>query len=365
MDRHALLSSVSESFRQQFQSEPQAVVSAPGRVNLLGEHTDYNGGFVLPMPLDLEIAVAIGEGSMPGSAHIYSQNFDAKAEILLSDGKSDEWTDYILGCFHLSQHKPDLTKGYAIAVASTLPMGAGISSSAALEVATLRAIAAFRDVEPDHVAIARIAQKVEKDFVGMPCGIMDQFVSSVGTQDMALFLDTQSLHYELAPLFPEARVVVIHSGVTHKLTDGGYKQRVKECQSACEKLGVTLLREVDMADLERIEAMGGVETQRARHIVTENRRVLDGVVALKAHDMENFGRLMTESHISQRDDYNIVVEETDQLVMAALDKGALGARQTGGGFGGSIIALVRNDKVDAFCEAMVRDFDGIRILAVT
>lgn len=365
MDRQALLSSVSESFRQQFQSGPKALVSAPGRVNLLGEHTDYNGGFVLPMPLDLEIAVAIGEGPKPGIARIYSQNFDARAEIGLSDTKSDEWTDYILGCFHLSQHKPDLTKGYSIAVASTLPMGAGISSSAALEVATLRAIAAFEGEEPDNVAIAQIAQKVEKDFVGMPCGIMDQFVSSVGTHEMALFLDTQSLDYELAPLFPEARIVVIHSGVTHKLTDGGYEQRVRECQSACDKLGISLLREVDINDLVKIEAMGGVETQRARHIVTENQRVLDGVKALKAHDMESFGRLMTESHVSQRDDYGIVVEETDQLVTAALEKGALGARQTGGGFGGSIIALVRKQKVDAFCEAMLGDFDSIRILAVT
>ena len=365
MDRDALLLSVRESYKSQFGAEPVAVVSAPGRVNLLGEHTDYNGGFVLPMPLDLEIAVAIGEGTEPGKAQLYSQNFDARSEIELSGNKQDEWTDYILGCFVLSEHKPDLDKGYRLAVASTLPMGAGISSSAALEVATLRAIAAFKGVEPDNVAIALTAQKVEKDFVGMPCGIMDQFVSSVGTHHKALYLDTQSLSYELAPLFPDAKIVVVHSGVTHKLTDGGYEQRVRECNSACEKLGVTLLREISLDDMDRIEAMGGVETMRARHVVTENQRVLDGVAALKSHEMELFGRLMTESHASQRDDYGIVVEETDALVTAALEKGALGARQTGGGFGGAIVALVRNQEVDAWCNSMTSDFEAIRILAVT
>ncbi|WP_180966805.1 galactokinase [Cohaesibacter celericrescens] len=365
MDSDALKATVGEAFAKQFGRQAQAIVTAPGRVNLLGEHTDYNGGFVLPMPLTLEICVAIGSGLKPGWAKLYSQNFDTSAEVDLAGDKADEWTDFILGCFKLSEQNPDLTAGYCIAVGSTLPMGAGISSSAALEVATLRAIAALAGVDPDPVAIAKTARKVENEFIGMPCGIMDQFASSVGTRNMALFLDTQSLDYELAPLIPDHKIITLHSGVTHKLTDGSYEQRVKECNSACEKLGIGLLRDVGVADLDRINAIGGVEAKRARHIVTDNQRVLDGVAALKARDAQAFGRLMSESHVSQKDDYEITVEETDELVDVAVQLGALGARQTGGGFGGSIVALVKDQDVDRWCDAMTSRYPQTKVLAIT
>ena len=365
MEHEALKRSVAEAYKAQFGSDPKAVVTAPGRVNLLGEHTDYNGGFVLPMPLTLEICVAIGEGPNPGKASLYSVTFDKASEIALDGKKEDEWSDFILGCFQFSQEKPDLSAGYCLAVGSTLPMGAGISSSAALEVATLRAIAALHGVEPDPVAIAHTARKVENEFVGMPCGIMDQFASSVGTLDMALFLDTRSMDYELAPLFPGHRFITLHSGVTHKLTDGSYEQRVKECNSACEKLGVKQLRDLGMDDLPRIEAIGGVEAKRARHIVTENQRVLDGVAALKAHNAGLFGRLMVQSHLSQKDDYGITVEETDELVEASLKLGALGARQTGGGFGGSLVVLVKEEMVEDWCQKMEQVFPQTHTLAIT
>ncbi|WP_319528877.1 galactokinase [uncultured Cohaesibacter sp.] len=366
MDSVMLKQNVGDAFERIFGSAPSAVVTAPGRVNLLGEHTDYNGGFVLPMPLNLEICIAIGPGSKPGHAELYSLNFDARAEIALDGDKADEWSDFILGSFRFSPDKPDLAKGYSLAVGSSLPMGAGISSSAALEVASLRAIAALKgEDEPDPVAIAIAARRVENEFVGMPCGIMDQFASSVGTQHMALFLDTKTLDYELAPLFSDHRFITLHSGVTHKLTDGSYEQRVKECNSACEKLGIASLREVGISDLDRINAIGGVEAQRARHVVTDNQRVLDGVEALKSGSAGLFGKLMVQSHLSQKDDYEITVEETDTLVEVALQMGAVGARQTGGGFGGSIVCLVKEDLVDRWCEDMTTRFPETTVLAIS
>lgn len=365
MDQDALKKSVSEAYEAKFGAKPKAIVTAPGRVNLLGEHTDYNGGFVLPMPLTLEICIAIGEGEKPGKAELYSVSFDSSSEIDLSGSKEDEWSDFVLGSFQLSEHKPDLTAGYRLAVGSTLPMGAGISSSAALEVATLRAIAAFKGEEADPVAIAHTARKVENEFIGMPCGIMDQFASSVGTLNMALFLDTRSMEYELAPLFPGHKFITLHSGVTHKLTDGSYEQRVKECNSACQKLGIEQLRDVGVEDLPRIESIGGVEAQRARHVVTENQRVLDAVQALKSGNAAMFGKLMVQSHLSQKDDYGITVEETDQLVEASLKLGAVGARQTGGGFGGSLVILLKEEDVDDWSEKMTTLFPQTRVIAIT
>ena len=365
MSSNSLTQSVSEAFEAQFGAAPAHVVTAPGRVNLLGEHTDYNGGYVLPMPLTLQVCIAIGPGDKPGFATLYSQSFEETCEIALAGTKSDHWSDFILGSFKLSEQKPDLKKGYRLAIGSSLPMGAGISSSAALEVVSLRAIAAYMGVVVDPVAIAHTARRVENAFVGMPCGIMDQFVSSVGVEAMALFLDARSMDYELAPLIPGYKIITMHSGVAHKLTDGSYEQRVKECASACAMLGIDQLRDVGMDDLDRIEALGGVETRRARHIVTENQRVLDGVAALKARDAATFGRLMVESHASQRDDYAITVPETDALVESALAAGAMGARQTGGGFGGAIVALLADDQVDTWCNTMTRDHPQTRILDIT
>lgn len=365
MSSDSLTQSVSEAFEAQFGTAPAHVVTAPGRVNLLGEHTDYNGGYVLPMPLTLQVCIAIGPGDKPGFATLYSQSFDATCEIALTGTKSDHWSDYILGSFQLSEQKPDLKTGYRLAIGSSLPMGAGISSSAALEVCSLRAIAAYKGVTVDPVAIAHTARRVENEFVGMPCGIMDQFASSVGIEAMALFLDARSMDYELAPLIPGHKIITMHSGVAHKLTDGSYEQRVKECASACAMLGIDQLRDVGMDDLDRIEALGGVETRRARHIITENQRVLDGVAALKARDAATFGRLMVESHASQRDDYAITVPETDTLVEAALSAGALGARQTGGGFGGAIVALLADDQVETWCNTMTSDHPQTRILDIT
>lgn len=352
-------------YKDHFGETPEVVATAPGRVNLMGEHTDYNGGFVLPLPLDLGVAVAIGQGPDVGRLDAYSRNLGAAIRVSLTDPARDQWTDFVLGCFHTIDPKPDLTRGYRVAVVSTLPMGAGVSSSAALEVATLRALTGLSRQESDPVAIAQMAQKVEREFVGMPCGIMDQFAASVGRQGKALFLDTRSLAFQVLPLFPEYQFVVVHSGVSHKLTDGGYAQRVAECEHACKALGVKELRDMDISDLDRISAIPSPENIRARHVVTENQRVLDAVTALKEHDVEAFGALMWASHMSQRDDYSVSVPETDALAAGAMSLGAAGARLTGGGFGGSIVALVQRTKMETWSVSMREQFPTARKLAVT
>ena len=365
MDESDLGGRVADTFKRYFGHDPEVWAIAPGRVNLLGEHTDYNGGFVLPMPLALAVGVAIGRGPEAGMVEIYSETLGKVCSVPRSGNRQGDWTDFILGCLTISEHAPEADQGLRVLVVSTLPMGAGISSSAALEVATLRALAALAGQETDPVALALNAQKVERDFVGMPCGIMDQFASSVGHYGKALFLDTRSLEYALAPLLKGFKFVTLHSGISHQLTDGSYEQRVEECGRACDMLGVEQLRDLDLHDLDRIEAIGGVEARRARHVVTENQRVLDGLAALKHPNAARFGRLMVDSHLSQRDDYAITIEQTDHLVEAALEAGALGARQTGGGFGGSIVALVADGSVDIWCDRMTGAFPATRVLAIS
>jgi len=363
MDGTQLITATHEAHESHFGTPPQAVASAPGRVNLLGEHTDYNGGFVFPTPLDLEVAVAIGYGGEPGQLEVFSRNYDRPDRVALSAEASGNWSDFILGCFRLAEQAPDPDRGYRVTLNSTLPIGAGISSSAAVEVAGLRALEALAGRDADPVKLALIAQKVERDFVGVPCGIMDQFTASVGSQGHALFLDTRSLEYTNVPLFSTHRFIVVHSGATHQLTDGGYAGRVAECQRACDALGVAQLRDLTPADLDRIAGLKAPERNRARHIVTENQRVLDGVEALRNHEALRFGDLMVESHASQRDDYAVSVEEIDALVEAGLNFGAVGARLTGGGFGGSIVALLPTTRIEQWCAQMTQRFPTARVLA--
>lgn len=363
--RNDLLEQVTQVFVDRYGVCPEAVASAPGRVNLLGEHTDYNGGFVLPMTLDLEVAVALGAGANAGAIDIYSDTFDESKRRVVDEEAVGHWSDYILGCLRAAYREPTADAGCRVAVAATLPIGAGISSSAALEVAMLRTAAALSETHMDITETAKLAQRVERDFVGMPCGIMDQFAAAAGSRGKAVFLDTRSLEFEIVPLFSEHRFVVVHSGVRHQLTDDGYATRVAECRAACAALGVEELRDLDSTDLARINELEAPMNRRARHVLTENRRVLDAVKAMKADDSACFGTLMVESHASQRDDYQVSVPEVDALVDGALRAGAVGARLTGGGFGGSVVALVDGANVDAWCRSIRGRFPSARILAVT
>ncbi len=348
-------------FADAFGAEPVACVFAPGRVNLLGEHTDYNGGFVLPMPLTLGTAVALGFGGAPGAVAATSAVYDGVETRTLADAPSGGWTDYIVGSLREARDLGLGDRGVRLAVAGDLPVGAGLSSSAALEVAVLRAVTEALGAVLTPVEIAVRARRAENDYVGMPCGIMDQFSVSVGVPGSALFLDTRTLEHRAAPLPDTHRFVVVHSGVGHKLTEAGYSERVRECQAAVSQLGVGILSDLSHADLDRVAGLPPPLDGRARHIITENDRVLRGVDALTAGDISTFGQLMIESHNSQRDDYEVSVPQVDALVEGALAAGAEGARLTGGGFGGSIVALVKTDRIAAFEHALTAAFPQARV----
>ncbi len=352
-------------FESTFGRAADVAAYAPGRVNLLGEHTDYNGGLVLPMPLTLGTAVAFGRGGPSGQLSIKSHAFDDIETRGLDEPPKGHWTDYVVGSLNqvFDDGIPD--NGFEIAVAADLPVGSGLSSSAALEVATMRAVAKAFDLELSPVDIAKRARKAENTYVGVPCGIMDQFSVSVGTPGSALFFDTRRLEHSEAPLPESHRFVVVHSGVGHKLSDDGYAQRVAECNTACDLLGVEMLSDLSVDDLPRIGKLPAPLDGRARHIVTENDRVRRAVAALGQGDTPIFARLMTESHNSQRDDYAVSLPDIDALVVGAMDAGAEGARLTGGGFGGSIVALVPEQKVSKFCDDLAAAFPKARVLAVT
>lgn len=360
------LEAVANAYQSRFGSAPEVVASAPGRVNLLGEHTDYNGGFVLPMALkDLGVVVAMGKGTTPGVIEAWSDTFHEAARRHIDDKPDGSWSDYLLGCARAAAAQEIAETGLSVALGTTLPLGAGLSSSAALEVASLRAITRLFGREMSAVDIAITARAVENDFVGMPCGIMDQFASSVGEPGEALFLDTRTLAYAPAPSLQGHDIVVVHSGVSHQLTDSGYATRVAECRSACAALGVAVLSDLGPEDLDRINAIPDPLNRRARHVVTDNRLTREGLAALEAGDAVTFGRLMSASHASERDDYEITVPETDALVEASVEAGALGARQTGGGFGGSVIALVPQERVREWCATITSRFPAARVLAIT
>lgn len=361
--------SVRAAFEKHFGTAPDVVAYSPGRVNLLGEHTDYNGGFVLPMALrGLGVSIALGKGDKPGVIEAYSDTFDQTEVRMITDSHEGRWSDYLLGCLKAVAEAEVASTGLRVALETTLPMGAGLSSSAALEVVSIKAALALYGREMNAVDVAIKARAVENDFVGMPCGIMDQFASSVGDPGVAMFLNTRTLAYELVETSPDYAFVIIASGVSHQLTEGGedgYATRVAECQAACKALSINMISDLGVGDLGRIEDLPSPLDRRVRHVVTDNQRVLEGVVALRDGNMVGFGELMVDSHRSQKEDYQITVAETDALVEACLSYGALGARQTGGGWGGSVVALVEAGAVEAFSQRVLAGFAKTSILAVT
>ncbi|ADD29562.1 galactokinase [Meiothermus ruber] len=344
-------------FKDLFGSEPSVSVSAPGRVNLLGEHTDYNGGFVFPTPLPYQTYI---EAAPAEGLEAYAENFQEHKSRGLEVGRQGDWLDYLAGCVWALRQQGYAVPGLRAYIRSEVPMSGGLSSSAALEVATLRALRALYDLPLDDVQIARLAQQAEVAYVGVRCGIMDQMASSVGRLGYGLFLDTQSLETRLAPLPPGYRVAVVDSSVPRRLAESGYNTRRSECERACELLGVQSLRELTPTDLPRLEALPEPLNRRARHVVTENQRVLEGVAALEQGDIQRFGELMVASHRSLRDDYEVSIPELDRLVEAELRHGAVGARLTGAGFGGSTVALVEASKYEDFKKGVLQDYPRAR-----
>ena len=334
---------------------------APGRVNLIGEHTDYNGGHVFPCALTLG-TYAVARKREDNKLRLYSMNFDNRGvfETSLNDltpYKEAGWTNYpkgVMWAFEKRGYK--LTSGLDIAIYGDIPNGSGLSSSASLEVLTGLVLKDMFGFNVSMVDIALIGQYSENNFNGCNCGIMDQFASAMGKKDHAIFLDTNTLECEYAPVVLEdAKIVIINSRVKHSLVDSAYNDRRNECETALKELQ-TVVDIKTLGDLTEEEyekhkdaIKSEVRQKRAKHAVYENQRAIKAVAALKANDVETFGKLMNASHVSLRDDYEVSCEEIDILVNLAWDtEGVIGSRITGGGFGGCTVSIVKNEAVDGF-----------------
>ncbi|OUL22917.1 galactokinase [Nostoc sp. RF31YmG] len=323
------------NFQKIFDKPPEIEASAPGRVNLLGEHTDYNDGFVLPTAIPQKTTVQLGF-STDGEHHFYSENLDEQVSVLDINHTPSGFASYIFGCIHVLQQKAYTIPSLNVYVKSSVPMGSGLSSSAALEVSTLRAVRQLLNLPINDVEIAQLAQQAEIHYAGVQCGIMDQMASSLADTEHILFLDTRTLERRVLPLPSRAEILVIDSGVPRTLASSGYNQRRAECEEAARSLGVKALR--DITDASNVKELPEPLRRRARHVVTENNRVLE---VLQGVSSERFGELMNASHASLRDDYEVSVPALDTLVeILQKTPGVFGARLTGAGFGGACVALV-------------------------
>src|SRR4051794_6415001 len=323
---------IADDFRAIFDGAPDVVVRSPGRVNLIGEHTDYNDGFALPAALDLGTDIAVRrrpDRVVRTVAARLGERAEASIDDLLAPG-APGWTRYVHGTIALVGD----TGGLDILIDGDLPMGAGLSSSASLTVGLALALRTA-----DGRTLARLGQRVENDIVGVSSGIMDQLAVALAVSGHALLLDCRSLEADPVALPPTARILVLDSGVARTLAGSAYNRRRAECAAAVQRIPCALsLRDVDIGQL---DALDGVELRRARHVVTENQRVLHTAAALRAGELTRAGELMTASHASLRDDYEVSVSELDRLVdIAAATPGVYGARLTGAGFGGCAVALV-------------------------
>jgi galactokinase len=351
-----------EQFAALFGIAPVVVSSAHGRVNLIGEHTDYNGGFVLPTLIPQATTAALAPSS-GRRVRVWSRELSEDSslrEFHLGDEQAGQgWLDYVQGVTVALRTGGFDLGGFDLALASDVPLGSGLSSSAALEVSVLRALRRLFGLDFDDVALAKLGRAVETDFVGAPIGIMDQMASSLAVVGEALFVDTRTLQTEPVALPPAAELVVINSGVAHHHAHGDYRTRRAECEHAASLLGVAELRDVGVGDLTRLQALPAPLDRRVRHVVTENQRVLDAVAAMRAGDAAALGALFDASHASQRDDYECSVPEVDQLVaIAQADPAVFGARLTGGGFGGSIVGLVRGGEGAAVAARVADQYSG-------
>jgi galactokinase len=358
------LSTIVGRFRERFGATPH-VYRAPGRVNLIGEHTDYNDGFAMPAAIEFYCWVAIS----PRKDHrlsIYSKEFSAAAEADLSSAalqSSKTWSDYPVGVALQLKQAGFRLRGANLLIESEVPIGAGLSSSAAIEVATALALAEQSGRSPDRIQLALLCQRAENEFVGARVGIMDQFISLHGRKDHALLLDCRTLSFESLLIPDSVKLVISNTMVKHELASGEYNRRRADCEEAVRRLaqvlpGIRALRDVSPEQLEQHrEALSEVTYKRARHIVTENARVLDSAAALRTGDIARFGKRMAESHCSLRDLYEVSCRELDLMVdLAYQQKGVYGARMTGGGFGGATINLVDARYAGEFKEKMAKSY---------
>lgn len=347
-------------FAAAFGRPAELIAAAPGRVNLLGEHTDYNGGFVLPTAIPLRVRVALARRSDP-RVEAVSPGFGRGAYALGQEASGRTWLDYVQGVTRALRHAGRSAGGFDLLIRSELPPGAGLSSSAALEVALLRGLRDLFGLRLADTELARLAQWGENNVVGAPVGILDPMACHLADERSALFLDTRSLVFDVLPLPADAELMIVDSGVRHAHAGGGYRERRAECERAARALGVAELRDVGLPDLPRVAALEPPLDRRARHVVTENARVLEALPALRAGDLKTLGRLFYASHESQRADFEVSVPEVDVLIERARARPEVfGARLTGGGFGGAVVGLVERGRAADVGRSLARD--GARLL---
>ncbi len=356
------------TFTQFYGAAPTHITRAPGRVNLIGEHTDYNDGFVLPMALDRAVLIA-ARARADRRVRMLALDFEhARSEFALDapieHDSANKWSNYIRGVAWALLARGFILPGLDLAIQGDVPRGSGLSSSAALEVCAATTFAEIGNLEISKVEIAKLCQRAESEFVGMKCGIMDQFISALARADHALLIDCRDLSYQNVPLPRGAQIVVCDTLKRRGLVDSEYNTRRAECEQAVRLLAAQLgkplraLRDVSPEEFARGEnALPPTVAKRARHIITENARVLDAVAATRRDALAAFGALMDASHASLRDDYQVSCAELDAMVeIARQQRGCLGARLTGAGFGGCTVNLVEESAVDAFISDVARAY---------
>ena len=370
MNLQELTTHIAAEFQKKFNRAPRFIVAAPGRVNVIGEHTDYNDGFVLPMAIE---RYAIMAADFPASQfvsehshiNIFDTHFDESATIELTEPITmglPKWSNYIRGVLCGFQNRGVKIPALDIAFMSTVPLGGGLSSSAALEVCTATLMEAATGKAIDPIEKALLAQKAEHDFAGVPCGIMDQFISALGREGHLLLLDCRTRKTELVPMSdPSVALLVINTNVKHELSGGEYAERRAQCEEAAKNLGVNSLRDVTPEQLEKGKGkLSEVVYRRARHVIGEIERTVHAAEGIRASSWPSVGNLMYASHASLRDDYEVSCKELDDVVEIAEDigyKGGIyGCRMTGGGFGGCCVALVKADCVDAITKKIADDY---------
>ncbi len=356
---------VTEQFKRRFGSPPELIVRAPGRVNLIGEHTDYNDGFVLPMAIDRAIWLAVRPRG-DDRVHVHSLDLDQTAEFDLAHLRHESagWIEYLKGIAWVLQEEGLRLQGWEGVIAGDVPVAAGLSSSAALEMATARAFAAVSDLPWDAVAMARLGQRTENDWMGVNSGIMDQMISAAGQEGHALLIDCRSLDIQPVPLPSGTAVVILDTATRRGLVDSAYNERRAQCEAAARFFGVPALRDVSVEAFQaqtdaRSSPSGSDEVmfRRARHIITENARTLQAAEAMRLGDAAALGLLMDASHASLRDDFEVSSEELDTMVLCARrERGCYGARMTGAGFGGCAVALVESDSAQAFAQSVAASY---------
>ena len=355
-----------QKFTEHYGYNAEQTVFAPGRVNIIGEHTDYNDGFVMPCAINYGMAVSFAKRN-DSIWRVYAIDINEQDEFDLSQDftqSEHKWANYVRGVVKYMQEQcPDFKQGADLVMTSDVPMSSGLSSSAALEISIGKTCQVLGNLPLSLAQIALIGQKAENKFVGANCGNMDQLTSALGQKDHLIMIDCRSLDITPTPVPQGYSIAIINSNVKHDLVTGEYNSRRQECEQAAKFFGVKALRDVTPEQFHarenELKAESELASKRAQHVVYEDQRVLDAVVALKANDMVKLGQLMGESHDSMRDDFEITIPEIDYLVeltQVAIGKNG-GARMTGGGFGGCIVCLVPNEKVEALRQLIADNYE--------